>query len=102
MQNYLPFLIVVFLLTSCASNKPQTQTVVITEYAPIPRAYTVLPTMPKAPPSGTEITVAEAAEQASTLRTFACVLWSRYREVVRLASNGKTMMDEPTKDECPN
>ncbi len=105
-MNYKKHLIVASLSilfgSGCANKPPIVQTV--TEYASIPAQFNHLlsvPAVPTADVDGT-ITVNEALKSASDLRTHACYLRSRYRELLRVATFGKSIMDLPGEAECPN
>jgi len=98
-KSLLSCLILVCLLTSCASNQlVQEKTV----YADIPTTYQTLPDMPDIPPLDVdEVTVAEVVDLANALRLDSCLMRSRYRELYRFATFDAVVLPEPTEMECP-
>ena len=97
MKNLLSYLIVAFLLTSCASRRPVQ---VVTEYAIVPQTFQTIPPIPPIPTEET-ITVGEAINLANRLRVSNCILRSRYRELLRYTTQGKVVLDDPSNFECP-
>ena len=101
MKNSKKYLIAVFLLISTASCATRQPVQVVTEYAHIPATFQTIPEIPPIPQSDT-ITVAEGVNLANRLRISNCILRSRYKELLRYATQGNIILDQPSNLECPN
>jgi hypothetical protein len=102
-MNCKRFWIAAFLLTSLSSCAGSSSVQVVTEYPDIPLQFQrvlQVPEVPEADHRG-EISVGEALKSASELRTYACYLRSRYKELLRFSTFGKVVMNKPNTDQCP-
>lgn len=97
MRNLLPYLIVVILLTSCAKRQAVQ---VVTEYAVIPGTFQTIPIIPPVPVEDT-VSVGDGITLANNLRSAACIMRSRYRELLRYATQGNVVLPDATQEECP-
>ena len=90
-------LVVCLAVSGCASVQPVQ---VITERATVPDTYLVITELPHVPNKDT-VTVEEGIDLANELRRKACILKSRYRELLRYASLGDLVLAEVSEKECP-
>lgn len=98
LQNYLiPSILLLFTVSGCATRQPVQ---VVTEYSQIPTTFQQVPEIPSVP-QGDEITVGEGIELSNRLRIAVCTYHSRYRELLRYATQGKVVLSAADKNSCP-
>ena len=101
MKNWmsaLALLSILVWLPSCVRTETIVET--RTEYAAIPAGLLILPGMPEI--ATNPLTLEEALEIGKALRTHSCILHSRYKEVIRYATGGNTIIEDLKESDCAN
>ena len=86
-----------FTVSGCAQRRPIQY---VTEYPQIPTTFEQVPDIPRIP-EGDEITVGDGVTLTNRLRIAACTYRSRYRELLRYATQGKVVLSPSIQSQCP-